>query len=106
MYCTNCGAEMPDDALFCTACGEKIDHEGEAAVGPEESGYNGKTKKWARKRKETSGAPKSPKKGIKIALIAAAGIAVCGLAAGAVLLNQPKAVIARGVNNTWKAMCT
>ena len=40
MYCTNCGAEMPDDALFCTACGEKIDHEGEAAVGPEESGYN------------------------------------------------------------------
>lgn len=106
MYCTNCGAEMPDDALFCTACGEKIDHEGEAAVGPEESGYNGKTKKWARKRKETSGAPKSPKKGIKIALIAAAGIAVCGLAAGAVLLNQPKAVIARGVKNTWKAMCT
>ena len=44
MYCTNCGAEMPDDALFCTACGEKIDHEGVAAVGPEESGYNGKTK--------------------------------------------------------------
>ena len=76
------------------------------AVGPEVSGYNGKTKKWARKWKETSGAPKSPKKGIKIALIAAAGIAVCGLAAGAVLLNQPKAVIARGVKNTWKAMCT
>ena len=31
MYCTKCGAEMPDDALFCTACGEKIDHEDEAA---------------------------------------------------------------------------
>ena len=38
-------------------------------------------KTWARKRKETSGAPKSPKKGIKIALIAAA-LAVAAIAFG------------------------
>lgn len=23
MYCTNCGNFLPDDAVFCTACGEK-----------------------------------------------------------------------------------
>lgn len=106
MYCTKCGAEMPDDALFCTACGEKIDHEDEAANETAESGNKEKMGKWAWGRKNASDSRKAPKKGIKIALIAAAGIAVCGLAAGVVLLNQPKAVIARGVKNTWKAICT
>jgi hypothetical protein len=24
MYCTNCGAQLPDDAKFCTCCGTKI----------------------------------------------------------------------------------
>lgn len=38
MYCTKCGAEIPDDALFCTACGEKIDHEDEAASETTEGG--------------------------------------------------------------------
>ncbi|WP_320958312.1 zinc ribbon domain-containing protein [Enterocloster asparagiformis] len=106
MYCTKCGAEMPDDALFCTACGEKIDHEDEAASETTESGNKEKMGKRAWNRTYASDSRKAPKKGMKIALIAAAGIAVCGLAAGVVLLNQPKAVIARGVKNTWKAICT
>ena len=106
MYCTKCGAEMPDDALFCTACGEKIDHEDEAASETTEGGNKEKMGKRAWNRTYASDSRKAPKKGMKIALIAAAGIAVCGLAAGVVLLNQPKAVIARGVKNTWKAICT
>lgn len=25
MRCTNCGSELEDDALFCTACGAKVE---------------------------------------------------------------------------------
>lgn len=35
MFCQNCGAEIPDDAAFCSKCGEKIvlaDEEAEAAA--------------------------------------------------------------------------
>lgn len=106
MYCTKCGAEMPDDALFCTACGEKADCGDECANAQEEGGSGRKKGRRASNARSASGSHKAPKKGVKIALAAAAGIAVCGLAAGIVLWNQPKAVIARGVKNTWNAMCT
>ena len=25
MFCTNCGKEIPDDSIFCTFCGQKVD---------------------------------------------------------------------------------
>lgn len=116
MYCTRCGAEMPDDALFCTACGEKMDQDTGAEEVPAAGRESAeqvkkviKTKTARTTKTQTKAAgnqPKAPKKGVKIALAAVAGIAVCGLAAGVVLWNQPKAVIARGVKNTWEAMCT
>ena len=41
MYCTNCGKEIPDDSVFCTFCGQKVD----GGVSPEpkaaESGTQG-----------------------------------------------------------------
>jgi hypothetical protein len=33
MYCTNCGAENPDDARFCGQCGTPLSRSGDATTG-------------------------------------------------------------------------
>ena len=32
MFCTNCGNKLPDDAIFCPFCGEKVQFEAAPAV--------------------------------------------------------------------------
>ena len=32
MFCTNCGNKLPDDAVFCPFCGEKVQFEAAPAV--------------------------------------------------------------------------
>ena len=31
MFCRYCGQELPDDSVFCSKCGKKVQHEGAEA---------------------------------------------------------------------------
>ena len=33
MYCRYCGHELPDDSVFCSKCGKKVQHDGQAQAG-------------------------------------------------------------------------
>ena len=37
MYCHNCGQQLPEDALFCPACGTKVAYKGESLESPASS---------------------------------------------------------------------
>ena len=35
MFCMKCGKQIPDDALFCSGCGAKVEHEAEQTSVPQ-----------------------------------------------------------------------
>jgi hypothetical protein len=37
MFCTECGAELPDDAMFCTECGHRVEDASMETTGSEET---------------------------------------------------------------------
>lgn len=37
MFCAKCGKEIPDDAVFCVACGRPVNKESISAEKPEDS---------------------------------------------------------------------
>lgn len=87
MFCTKCGAELSDDALFCASCGEKIEYE----------------EQKSNKVKEPFQLNKNMGKRMKGAVVAASLIVIAGLSIGGVVYNQPKNVILRGFQKTWEA---
>ena len=89
MFCTNCGKEIPDDSIFCTFCGQKVD----GGAAPADAG--------------SSVMSKLPKKISKKSATVAAAAAVV-IVVGAVVMNvaaSPKAAVAKGIQKTWKASC-
>ena len=88
MFCTNCGAVLPDDAKYCTSCGapapvlgdEEVAGSGEGApVDVDVSAFDEPTKL------EDASAPK--RRGLRPAAIAAIAIAVVAVLVGGGVLT-------------------
>lgn len=96
MYCTNCGKEIPDDSVFCTFCGEKVE------------GGPVNTNKGSGMPKITAPKVSAPKNINKKAVAVAGGVAAVVIVGGAAmsLVSSPKAAVAKGIQKTWKAVCT
>ncbi len=96
MYCTNCGKEIPDDSVFCTFCGEKVE------------GGPVNTNKGSSMPKITAPKVSAPKNINKKAVAVVGGVAAVVIIGGAAmsLVSSPKAAVAKGLQKTWKAVCT
>ena len=96
MYCTNCGKEIPDDSVFCTFCGEKVE------------GGPVNTNKSSGMPKITVPKVNAPKNVNKKAVAVAGGVAAVVIVGGVAmsLVSSPKAAVAKGLQKTWKAVCT
>lgn len=108
MFCTKCGFELPEGTVFCTSCGARQ----EQPVVESENLQEDKKKeskivqKWNLKK---TGAAKSgdlltgdKKKRRKLIGGCVAGVAVIGLIAGTVVLNQPKIKLMRSAYKTYR----
>lgn len=92
MFCTECGAQMPEGARFCTVCGAKMVEEDDIAgtpvpVTPADAAVGATpTPSAAAPDPQAAGVPERPQKRSRAPLIAAvvAGVAVLGVGIAAI----------------------
>lgn len=84
-YCPNCGNQLPDDALFCNACGQKADDSASSQDANIDQTSNS-VQSVVNEQTETFPAPKG-KKGKVILISVICGLLIAGVAVAIILIN-------------------